>query len=463
MAEAMDPEARATSLADVTLKDISTRYTLKNELGSGAQATVYLGQSKGSGSSKVAIKVLPLAELEDDEVYEALRMECTLAKQLRHPYIVQMVEVCRDKENVYVVMECLGGGELFEHLLAKGPFKEDYALTIFAQVALAVDYMHSVDIVHRDLKAENLVFAAKGSPVVKFIDFGGASTCGEGGLTGLVGTPQYVAPEVVKGFGDDSPTEIPYGKGCDLWSMVRPRHAPRRRRMPRRPARAPPPPLPLPLTTTPLLSSSGRAALRDALEDDAVPRQGHRQAAAPGGQGQVHVHARGPVAPRLGRGARPDHQAAVRRPRQAPHHRRRQGAPVVRGGGRQVYGDDAEGEGGARPAQVGGRGGRPAQGPRPRPRHVGDVDRAEGVEGEGEEEPVRRRLRLKGGAVLVRHRRRASDAAHTPATPPPPPHPAPRLPLPSGTTSATRPTSSRRRARSSTPTAPSTWTTSPRR
>lgn len=221
MAEAMDPEARATSLADVTLKDISTRYTLKNELGSGAQATVYLGQSKGSGSSKVAIKVLPLAELEDDEVYEALRMECTLAKQLRHPYIVQMVEVCRDKENVYVVMECLGGGELFEHLLAKGPFKEDYALTIFAQVALAVDYMHSVDIVHRDLKAENLVFAAKGSPVVKFIDFGGASTCGEGGLTGLVGTPQYVAPEVVKGFGDDSPTEIPYGKGCDLWSMVR--------------------------------------------------------------------------------------------------------------------------------------------------------------------------------------------------------------------------------------------------
>ena len=146
MAEAMDPEARATSLADVTLKDISTRYTLKNELGSGAQATVYLGQSKGSGSSKVAIKVLPLAELEDDEVYEALRMECTLAKQLRHPYIVQMVEVCRDKENVYVVMECLGGGELFEHPLAKGPFKEDYALTIFAQVALAVDYMHSVDI-----------------------------------------------------------------------------------------------------------------------------------------------------------------------------------------------------------------------------------------------------------------------------------------------------------------------------
>ena len=409
MAEAMDPEARATSLADVTLKDISTRYTLKNELGSGAQATVYLGQSKGSGSSKVAIKVLPLAELEDDEVYEALRMECTLAKQLRHPYIVQMVEVCRDKENVYVVMECLGGGELFEHLLAKGPFKEDYALTIFAQVALAVDYMHSVDIVHRDLKAENLVFAAKGSPVVKFIDFGGASTCGEGGLTGLVGTPQYVAPEVVKGFGDDSPTEIPYGKGCDLWSMVRPRHTPRRRRVPRRPA-APPPPLPLPLTAR-LLSSQG-VLLYVMLEDDAVPRRTSTSCCARSSRANSRSRPRTGGA-RLGRGARPRHQAAVRRPRQAPHHRRRQGAPVVRGGGRQVHGHDAEGEGGARAAQVGGRRRRPAQGPRPRPRHVGDVDRAEGVEGEGEEEPVRRRLRLEGGAVLVRYRRRASDAQRT--------------------------------------------------
>ncbi len=59
-------------------------------------------------------------------------------------------------------MEILGGGELFERLLAEGPFKEEKALAIFAQVAIAVDYMHSLNVVHRDLKAENLVFAAKG-------------------------------------------------------------------------------------------------------------------------------------------------------------------------------------------------------------------------------------------------------------------------------------------------------------
>ena len=50
---------------------------------------------------------------------------------------------------------------MFEQLLAKGPFKEDYALAIFAQIAIAVDYMHGLDVVHRDLKAENLVFTAK--------------------------------------------------------------------------------------------------------------------------------------------------------------------------------------------------------------------------------------------------------------------------------------------------------------
>ena len=135
-------------------------------------------------------------------------------------YIVNLIEVVRDQERIYIVQECLGGGELFEQLLAKGPFKEDYALTIFAQVAIAVDYIHKLDVVHRDLKAENLVFAAKGSPVIKFIDFGGACTwTAEDGLTGLVGTPQYVAPEVVTGYGENNATNEPYGKGCDLWSM----------------------------------------------------------------------------------------------------------------------------------------------------------------------------------------------------------------------------------------------------
>jgi len=215
----MDVEARVKSLADVEVSDIAQRYKMQEELGSGAQATVYKGQNKKTGG-KVAIKVLESQELEDDELFDALRMEIGLLRQLNHPYVVNVVEVVRDKSYIYIIQECLSGGELFEHLLAKGPFKEDYALAIFAQVTLAVEYLHSVDVVHRDLKAENIVFAAKGSPVIKFIDFGGACTWAqEEGLTGLVGTPQYVAPEVVTGYGEDAPTDAPYGKGCDMWSI----------------------------------------------------------------------------------------------------------------------------------------------------------------------------------------------------------------------------------------------------
>ena len=156
-----------------------------------------------------------------------------------------------------------------------------------------------------------------------------------GGLTGLVGTPQYVAPEVVKGFGDDSPTEIPYGKGCDLWSMVRPRHAP--------PAAAACPaapralsPLPLPLTTTRLLSSQGvllyvmlsKTMPFRAKDIDKLLRQVVK------GKFTFMPEA---WRPRLGRGARPDHQAAVRRPvAKRLTIADVKARTVVRGGGRQA-------------------------------------------------------------------------------------------------------------------------------
>mmetsp|Transcript_10367 Transcript_10367/g.28601 ORF Transcript_10367/g.28601 Transcript_10367/m.28601 type:complete len:710 (+) Transcript_10367:118-2247(+) len=214
-----DVEKRALSIVDETLREVTHRYKMQEELGTGAQATVYKATHRKT-ARKVAIKVIELKELEDDELFDALRMEIGLLRQLSHPNVVSLREVVRDGTCVYIVQECLTGGELFDQLLAKGPFKEDYALTIFAQVVCAVDYMHSRDVVHRDLKAENLVFSAKGSPAIKFIDFGGACTCTpEQGLTGLVGTPQYVAPEVVTGFGEIRPTEEPYGKACDLWSM----------------------------------------------------------------------------------------------------------------------------------------------------------------------------------------------------------------------------------------------------
>ena len=157
-----DVEERVASLAEVSVSDIAQRYKVGEEIGAGAQATVYRATHKKTGS-KVAIKIIENNWLEDDEVYEALRMEIALLRQLKHPHVVQILEVVRDASSLFLVQECLGGGELFDQLLAKGPFKEDYALAIFAQVALGVDYMHSLDVVHRDLKASTRRARAAGA------------------------------------------------------------------------------------------------------------------------------------------------------------------------------------------------------------------------------------------------------------------------------------------------------------
>ena len=92
-------------------------------------------------------------------LHQPVRPSLLSVGRLARSYICNLIESVRDDNHMYIVMECLGGGELFEQLLAKGPFKEDYALAIFAQVAIACDYMHGLNVVHRDLKAENLVFA----------------------------------------------------------------------------------------------------------------------------------------------------------------------------------------------------------------------------------------------------------------------------------------------------------------
>lgn len=102
-------EERVALLSDAAVGDIGSRYKLGEELGSGAQATVYRGVSKKTGG-KVAIKVLDSKDLEDDELFEALRMEITLLKQLQHPYIVNVTEVVRDNSRLYIVQECLDAG-----------------------------------------------------------------------------------------------------------------------------------------------------------------------------------------------------------------------------------------------------------------------------------------------------------------------------------------------------------------
>ena len=227
----------------------SDRYTMGDKLGEGGQAAVYKAVHDASKQC-VAVKVYEKhADTPGDDNFEDLSTEIKLLRQLKHQHIVTLLDVVSEESHIYVVQELLSGGELFDFQLTNGMLEEEQALQIFAQLCLAVDYLHGLSVAHRDIKAENIVFVERGSLVMKLIDFGTADTVtADQPLTGLVrsyavartsvcafmtpsesrspqiGTPQYMAPEIIAGWftsEDDGLAESsePYGLACDIWSM----------------------------------------------------------------------------------------------------------------------------------------------------------------------------------------------------------------------------------------------------
>jgi serine/threonine protein kinase len=134
-------------------------------------------------------------------------------KLIRHPNVIRMYEVMASKTKIYIVMELVTGGELFDKIASRGRLKEDDARKYFQQVINAVDYCHSRGVYHRDLKPENLLLDASGT--LKVSDFGLSALSQQVREDGLLhttcGTPNYVAPEVINNKGYD-------GAKADLWS-----------------------------------------------------------------------------------------------------------------------------------------------------------------------------------------------------------------------------------------------------
>lgn len=214
----MATAARIKKLADASVEDITARYTMGEELGRGrfsiVQSALHLKEN-----AHYAVKVVENTSLSDEENLEALETEIKILRQLRHPHIVSLKEVVTSSQNTYIVMELLSGGELFQRIVDQGCFSEKDAAALFAQIILSMDYLHSMNIVHRDVKPENILYVASKSNDIKLIDFGYAGVWApDRPLTGLCGTPDYVAPEVLTWYDDDE-HGTPYGKGSDLWSL----------------------------------------------------------------------------------------------------------------------------------------------------------------------------------------------------------------------------------------------------
>jgi calcium/calmodulin-dependent protein kinase I len=198
---------------------IKKYYDIGETLGKGSFAVVKKGMPK-EGGPPVAVKIVDKKDAQFDEA--SLQQEIAIMRKVVHPNCIRLVEVFDEKAKMYIVVELVTGGELFDRIINRGHYSEKDAATLMCEVATAIDYLHSLGIVHRDLKPENLLYSSgdEGSPdynVIKVADFGLAKVltggAKDGGMSTTCGTPGYVAPEVLE------QNARGYGPEVDAWSL----------------------------------------------------------------------------------------------------------------------------------------------------------------------------------------------------------------------------------------------------
>ncbi|XP_015435981.1 PREDICTED: calcium/calmodulin-dependent protein kinase type 1 isoform X1 [Dufourea novaeangliae] len=189
---------------------VEDKYILKELLGTGAFSEVRLAETKEKPGQVFAVKIIDKKALKGKE--DSLENEIKVLRRLMHPNIVQLLETFEDKHKVYLVMELVTGGELFDRIVEKGSYTEKDASGLIRQILEAVDYMHEQGVVHRDLKPENLLYySPHEDSKIMISDFGLSKMEDSGIMETACGTPGYVAPEVL--------AQKPYGKAVDVWSI----------------------------------------------------------------------------------------------------------------------------------------------------------------------------------------------------------------------------------------------------
>ncbi|XP_068661486.1 CBL-interacting protein kinase 32-like [Aristolochia californica] len=188
------------------------KYELGRTIGEGTFAKVKFGKTVETGEP-VALKILDKEKVLKHKMVEQIKREIAIMKLIKHPNVVRLYEVMGSKTKIFIVLEFVTGGELFDKIVNHGRMKEDEARRYFQQLINAVDYCHSRGVYHRDLKPENLLLDAQGN--LKVSDFGLSALSRQVRDDGLLhttcGTPNYVAPEVLNDRGYDGAT-------ADLWS-----------------------------------------------------------------------------------------------------------------------------------------------------------------------------------------------------------------------------------------------------
>eukprot|EP00063_Salmo_salar_P085433 XP_014060268.1 PREDICTED: MAP/microtubule affinity-regulating kinase 3-like isoform X4 [Salmo salar] len=192
-------------------------YRLLKTIGKGNFAKVKLARHILTGR-EVAIKIIDKTQLNPTSLQKLFR-EVRIMKILNHPNIVKLFEVIETEKTLYLVMEYASGGEVFDYLVAHGRMKEKEARAKFRQIVSAVQYCHQKNIVHRDLKAENLLLDADMN--IKIADFGFSNEFTMGNkLDTFCGSPPYAAPELFQGKKYDGPEVDVWSLGVILYTLV---------------------------------------------------------------------------------------------------------------------------------------------------------------------------------------------------------------------------------------------------
>jgi protein kinase A len=179
--------------------------------GTGTFGRVLLVRLRDHGSSShqrvFAMKVLRKTEIVRLRQVEHVNAERYILSRLRHPFIVDLYGTFQDPLNIYMLLSYVPGGELFTHLRRARRFTPDVTRFYLATIILALRYLHSFNIIYRDLKPENLLLDSRG--YLRLTDFGFAKVVDDRTWT-LCGTPEYLAPEIIQNQG--------HGKAADWWA-----------------------------------------------------------------------------------------------------------------------------------------------------------------------------------------------------------------------------------------------------
>jgi protein kinase A len=192
--------AKQVSLAD---------FEMNRTLGCGSFGRVKYAKYKPEGKF-YAVKFMKKHEIIKLKQVDHINNEKRLMALIDYPFIVNMMGFAKDDSYVYIIMECITGGELFTHLRRARKFTDEQAKFYGAQTGAAFAHIHSKNIIHRDLKPENILLQPNGYS--KLTDFGFAKVLEPGTRTyTLCGTPEYIAPEVLLNKG--------HGKPVDWWTL----------------------------------------------------------------------------------------------------------------------------------------------------------------------------------------------------------------------------------------------------